>query len=73
MTKTMKINENITITYDTKGKFAREMRKEAERQEAIRKEQEIERQLWEYLQTLSPDSPEYSDVFKEIYGSRPRG
>lgn len=73
MTKTMTINENITVTYIANGKFDRQMKAEAKRQEAIRKELEIENQLWEYLQTLTPDHPEYSDVFKEVYGFRPRG
>jgi len=36
------------------------------------REAEIEAQLQEALRTMKPGDPDYSDIYKEVYGVRPR-
>lgn len=71
MTKVLDLRPDVTVTYHVGGEFDLEYTEYLEEMEYYKKEQEIADQLWNYLMTLSPDDPEYSDIYKEVHGVRP--
>lgn len=72
MTKVLDLRPDVTVTYYADGDFDKEYTQYLEEKAYWEKEREIEEQLWDYLMTLSPDDPEYSDIYKDVHGVRPR-
>lgn len=72
MTKVLEFGNDVTVTYIVGGEFDKEYTQYIEEVESYKREKEIEDQLWDYFHTLSPDDEEYSDVYKDLFGVRPR-
>ena len=72
MTKVLEFGNDVTVTYIVGGEFDKEYTRYIEEVESYKREKEIENQLWDYFRTLSPDDEEYSDVYKDLFGVRPR-
>lgn len=58
----------VTVEDVKGGEFAKFL----EREQAREREERIDRELREWLRTADPSDPEYSDIFKDVYGFRPR-
>lgn len=58
----------VTVEYVKGGEFAKFL----EREQAREREERIDRELREWLRTADHSDPEYSDIFKDVYGFRPR-
>lgn len=58
----------LTATRSTLNRLYSEI--DTERREAHAAE--VERELADLLGTMSPSDPEYSDIYKDVYGVRPR-
>lgn len=58
----------LTATRSTLNRLYSEI--DTERHEAHAAE--VERELADLLGTMSPSDPEYSDIYKDVYGVRPR-
>ncbi len=68
MTKTVEIITDVTVTYFEDSDFAEFLYE----MEVEKRDREIEEELLEYLATHSPEDEDYSDIYKEVYGVRPR-
>jgi hypothetical protein len=66
---TITLTEGVTLTAtrSTLNRLYSEI--DAERREAHAAE--VERRLVDLLRTMSPSDPEYSDIYKDVYGVRP--
>lgn len=67
---TITLTEGVTLTVSrsTLDRLYAEI--DSERREAHAAE--VERELADLLGTMSPSDPEYSDIYKDVYGVRPR-
>lgn len=66
---TITLTEGVTLTA-TRSTLNRLYSKiDAERREAHAAE--VERRLADFLETMNPSDPEYSDIYKDVYGVRP--
>ena len=67
---TITLTEGVTLTAtrSTLNRLYSEI--DAKRREAHAAE--VERELADLLRTMSPSDPEYSDIYKDVYGVRPR-
>ena len=65
----MRIECRVALDWEELEDWADE---QTRREKQAEHERETERELIEWLRTMSPDSPEYSDVYKDVYGVRPR-
>lgn len=67
---TITLTEGVTLTAtrSTLDRLYSEI--DAERHEAHAAE--VERELADLLRSMSPSDPEYSDIYKDVYGVRPR-
>ena len=72
MTITIIADVTLTASKATCEAYLAEVREAEERARWIAEEREIDRKLREWLRTASPEDPEYSDIYKEVYGVRPR-
>lgn len=66
--KTITICKDVTVTYTIGGGFDRWYKKELARD----REEEIKYELRLALQEMDPSDPNYSDIYKDVYGVRPR-
>ena len=58
----------LTATRSTLNRLYSEINTERREAHAA----EVERELADLLGTMSPSDPEYSDIYKDVYGVRPR-
>lgn len=70
-TITVEVAQNVTVTYFEDGEYARQFAEEEAEQARIDEEYEIEKELRAWLRTHDASDPEYSDIYKDVYGFRP--
>lgn len=66
---TITLAEGITLTAARRTLDRLYAEIDAERREAHAAE--VERRLADLLETMNPSDPEYSDIYKDVYGVRP--
>lgn len=66
---TITLTEGVTLTATRSTLDCLYAEIDAERREAHAAE--VERELADLLRSMSPSDPEYSDIYKDVYGVRP--
>lgn len=74
---TRNINRMSTVTMELEmvimdDIILREMALKAEQKAQYEEDLRIERELLKWLATADRNDPEYSDIYKDVYGVRPR-
>lgn len=67
---TVTLIEGVTLTATRRTLDRLYAEIDTERREAHAAE--VEKKLTDLLRTMSPSDPEYSDIYKDVYGVRPR-
>lgn len=71
MMRTIQLTPNSTLTYEVGGRYDLECRKAEAARSKIEQEERVDDDLRAWLRSHDPSDPEYSDIFKDVYGVRP--
>lgn len=72
MEKLLVFDNGVAVSYFEGGEFDTEYTRYLEEKAYYEREREIEKELLRALSTMDRNDPEYSDIYKEVFGVRPR-